>query len=133
MNARWAVHWAECVGSNPERIAKLDDQNPFANLATSKKPKDSSAAARESEEGGKLQTAIRATLATLESNGRYMDRNTFEADVTRAAKRLAASPMPRDTRLSAHCARGARAERAEGPPSAGCRASPEGYAQRTEK
>jgi len=56
---RWAVHWAECVGSNPERIAKLDDQNPFANLATSKKRKDSSAAAREIEEGGKLQTAIR--------------------------------------------------------------------------
>ena len=70
-----------------ERIAKLDEQTAFANLATSKKRKDTAAAEREIAEGGKQQEAIRAVLATLEGNGRYMDREAFEADVMKAAKR----------------------------------------------
>jgi type I restriction enzyme M protein len=57
-----------------ERIAKLDEQSAFANLATSKKRKNDKAAAREIEEGRSLQDAIRAALTTLEANGRYMDR-----------------------------------------------------------
>ena len=73
--------------ATPERIAKLDEQTAFANLATSKKRKDTAAAEREIAEGGKQQEAIRALLATLEGNGRYMDREGFEADVTKAAKR----------------------------------------------
>ena len=73
--------------ATPERIANLDDQTAFANLATSKKRKDVAAAEREIEEGRRLQDAIRAVLATLEGNGRYMDRAAFEADVTNAAKR----------------------------------------------
>ena len=73
--------------ATPERIAKLDEQTAFANLATSKKRKDMAAAAREIAEGGKQQDAIRAVLATLEGNGRYMDRGAFEADVMKAAKR----------------------------------------------
>ena len=40
-----------------------------------------------SRRGGKQQEAIRAVLATLEGNGRYMDREAFEADVMKAAKR----------------------------------------------
>ena len=55
----------------PQRIAKLDNQTAFTNLAPSKKRKD----------------AIRAVLATLEGNGRYLDRAEFEADVMKAAKR----------------------------------------------
>ena len=70
----------------PERIAKLEDQTAFANLATSKKRKDAVAAEREIEEGRKLQDAIRAVLATLEGNGRYMDRQALEADAMKAAK-----------------------------------------------
>lgn len=70
-----------------ERIARLDDQTAFANLATSKKRKNDSAAAREIEEGRALQDAIRAALATLEGKGRYMDREAFEADLTEAARR----------------------------------------------
>ena len=73
--------------ATPERIARLDEQTAFTNLATSKKRKNEAAAAREIEEGGALQEAIRAVLATLEGKGRYMDREAFEADVTKAAKR----------------------------------------------
>ena len=73
--------------ATPERIAKLEDQTAFANLASSKKRKDRAAAEREIAEGRKQQEAIRAVLATLESNGRYMDREAFEADVMKAAKR----------------------------------------------
>ena len=71
----------------PERIAKLDNQTAFTNLATSKRRKDAAAAKREIEEGRKRQDAICAALATLEGNGRYLDRAEFEADVMKAAKR----------------------------------------------
>ncbi len=71
-----------------ERIVRLNDQAAFANLATSKKRKDAAAAERDIEEGRKQQDAIRAMLATLEGNGRYMDRKVFEADVMKAAKRI---------------------------------------------
>ncbi len=71
----------------PERIAKLDNQTAFTNLATSKKRKDAAAAKCEIEEGRKQQEAIRAVLATLEGNGCYLDRAEFEADVMKAAKR----------------------------------------------
>lgn len=73
--------------ATPKRIAKLDDQTAFSNLATSKKRKDIAAAENEIEEGRKEQVAIRAVLATLEGNGRYMDREVFEADMMKAAKR----------------------------------------------
>ncbi|TCT18225.1 N-6 DNA methylase [Thiobaca trueperi] len=73
--------------ATPERIARLDDQSAFANLATSKKRKDAAAAEREIEEGQALQDAIRDLLATLEGKGRYLDRAAFEADLTQAAKR----------------------------------------------
>ena len=73
--------------ATPERIAKLDVQTAFVNLATSKKRKDKAAAERESAEGRKQQEAIRVMLAKLEGKGRYMDREAFEADVVKAAKR----------------------------------------------
>ena len=72
--------------ATPERIAKLEDQTAFANLAKSRKRKDTAAAEREIEEGRKKQDAIRAVLATLEGNGRYIDRAVFEADVIKAAR-----------------------------------------------
>ena len=72
--------------ATPERIAKLDEQSAFSNLATSKKRKDIAAAESEIEEGRKQQDAICNLLATLEGNGRYLDREAFEADVTKAAK-----------------------------------------------
>ena len=72
--------------ATPERIAKLDDLTAFTNLAASKKRKDAAAAEREIEDGRKQQDAIRAVLATLEGNGRYMDRAAFEDDVMKAAR-----------------------------------------------
>ncbi len=69
-----------------ERIARLDEQTAFANLATSKKRKDQAAADREIEVGRTLQAEIRDMLATLTVNGRYRDRATFEKDLSAAAK-----------------------------------------------
>ena len=73
--------------ATPRRIAKLDEQRAFASLATSKKRKNAAAAEHEIEEGRKQQAAIRAVLATLEKNGRYLDREAFEADLMNATKR----------------------------------------------
>jgi len=73
--------------ATPERIARLDNQTAFTNLATSKKRKDATAAKCEIEEGRKQQAVIRGVLATLEGNGCYRDRAVFEADMMKAAKR----------------------------------------------
>ena len=71
--------------ATPERIARLDNQTAFTNLATSKKQKDAAAAQHEIAEGQKQQEAIRAVLATFKGKGRYWDRAVFEADVVQAA------------------------------------------------
>lgn len=71
----------------PERIARLDEQSAFANLASSKKHKDPKAALQEVAEGQALQQAIRALLATLAGKGRYTDRALFDADLMKAAKK----------------------------------------------
>jgi type I restriction enzyme M protein len=72
--------------ATPERIARLDNQTAFANLAVSKKRKDKALAEREEAQGREQQEAIRALLATLESKGRYMDRAKLDADLSRGAK-----------------------------------------------
>ena len=71
----------------PQRIAKLDEQTAFANLALSKKRKDTAAAGRDIAAGRQQQEAIRAMLATLEGNGLYMDREALEADMMKGAVR----------------------------------------------
>jgi type I restriction enzyme M protein len=73
--------------ATPERIGRLDEQTAFANLATSKKRTNTAAAEREIEEGRRLQDHLRTLLTSLAPKGRYMDREVFEADVKRAAKR----------------------------------------------
>ncbi|ABE50869.1 type I restriction-modification system subunit M [Methylobacillus flagellatus] len=72
--------------ASAERIARLDAQSAFANLATSKKRKDDKAAAREIAAGREQQDAIRNLLVSLEAKGRYRDRKVFEADLDKAAK-----------------------------------------------
>ncbi|RUU51575.1 SAM-dependent DNA methyltransferase, partial [Mesorhizobium sp. M7A.T.Ca.TU.009.01.1.1] len=52
--------------ATPARIARLEYQSVFANLATSKKRKDDKAAMREIAEGRTIQDAIRSALTTLE-------------------------------------------------------------------
>ncbi len=74
--------------ATPERIAKLDEQAAFANLAKPKKRKDATAAQRENEEGREKQGAIRAMLSALEGNGRYMDHAVFEDELAKAAERV---------------------------------------------
>ena len=71
--------------ATPERIARLDEQTAFKNLAKPKKRKNLSAVEHEITEGRKRQDAIRDVLATLEGNGRYMGKDEFEADVMMAA------------------------------------------------
>jgi type I restriction enzyme M protein len=73
--------------ARPERIAWLDKETAFANLATSKKRANTAAAEREIEEGRRLQDHFRTLLASLSINGQYLDRAAFAADVKRAAKR----------------------------------------------
>ena len=98
--------------ATPERIAKLDEQTAFANLAKSKKRKDAAVAEREIEEGQEKQTAIRAMLATLEDNGRYMDRAVFEADMVTAA-RLVRIKIPAPIKKAVFAALGERDQEAE--------------------
>lgn len=95
-----------------ERIAKLDDQTAFSNLATSKKRKNEAAAAREIEEGRKLQEAIRALLATLRDKGRYMDRAAFDADMMFAAKKVGVK-IPAPIKKAIFVALGERDPKAE--------------------
>ena len=72
--------------ATPERIAKLDEQTAFTNLATSKKRKDTEVAKQEIAEGEALQVSIRSLLATMQSSGCYIDRNAFDEALTEAAK-----------------------------------------------
>lgn len=74
--------------ATPERIARLDEQSAFANLAVSQKRKDAAAAAQEEAEGREEQKVYRDICALLADKGRYMDRDTFEADLDLAAKRF---------------------------------------------
>ena len=93
--------------ATPERIAKLDEQTAFANLAASKKRKDTATVAREIAEGREQQEAIRAVLAALEGSGRYMDREAFEADVMKGATR-AGLKIPAPIRKAIFAALGER-------------------------
>ena len=98
--------------ASPERIARLDRQTAFTNLAISKKWKDAAAAKLEIESGRKQQDAIRAVLATLEGNGRYMDRAVFEADMMKAAKR-SGKKVPATIKRAVFAALGERDQNAE--------------------
>jgi len=69
-----------------ERIALLDEQSGFANLASSKKRKDAAASRAEIAEGQALQQAIRAALQGLDSAALYRSRPQFEQALDRALK-----------------------------------------------
>ena len=98
--------------ASPERIARLDEESAFANLASSKKRKDDSAAKKEIAEGQAQQDAIRTLLATLEGKGRYMDRKAFEADLDKAAKK-AGGKLPAPIKKAIFAALGERDPEAE--------------------
>jgi type I restriction enzyme M protein len=61
-----------------ERIARLDAQSAFANLASSKKRKDDAAYRAEVAAGEAQQAAIKAALQSVEGNTLYRNRDVFE-------------------------------------------------------
>ena len=80
--------------ASAERIARLDDQRAFANLASSKKKK--TADIKKGEQAGRAQQdAIRKLLATLQST-RFTEREVFGtqlADTARGADLKLAGPI----------------------------------------
>ena len=98
--------------ATPERIARLDEQSAFINLAVSKKRKNANAAEAEEAAGREEQQAIRDLLATLAGNGRYMDRDRFEADLEAAAKK-AKRKLPASIKKAIFAALGERDPKAE--------------------
>jgi type I restriction enzyme M protein len=73
--------------ASAERIARLDEQGAFANLASSKKRKDDAAYRKEVAEGEKTQAGIKKVLQQLNSKTRYRNRPDFEAVLDAAMKK----------------------------------------------
>jgi type I restriction enzyme M protein len=73
--------------ASSQRIARLEEQTAFANLAVSKKRQDSKAHQSEVAEGERLQASIRALLATLGGEGLIHDRVVFEGRLAEAASK----------------------------------------------
>ena len=72
--------------ADTERIARLDAQTAFRNLAVSRKRKHAAEIEREKAAGRDQQAAIRSLLNGLDADKCYMDRAEFDNDVTRPAK-----------------------------------------------
>ncbi|MCL2656916.1 MAG: type I restriction-modification system subunit M [Betaproteobacteria bacterium] len=74
--------------ATPERIARLDEQSAFINLAVSKKRKDAQAAEAEEAAGRAEQQAIRDLLATL------APKAPLAPDVDKGSARALEAPRP---------------------------------------
>lgn len=74
--------------ASAERIAKLDEQSAFVNLASSKKRKDDAAYRAEVAAGQETQAAIKAALQGMDSEALYRNRPAFEAVLEAALKKL---------------------------------------------
>jgi type I restriction enzyme M protein len=70
--------------ASPDRIARLDEQSAFSNLAVSKK-KNAKEKAKEETEGRKEQEVIRKMVATLPGT-LFKDRPAFERALDKATK-----------------------------------------------
>lgn len=73
--------------ASAERIAKLDEQSAFVNLASSKKRKDDAAYRAEVTAGQGTQAAIKAVLQDMDSETLYRNRPAFEAVLEAALKK----------------------------------------------
>ncbi|MXY24035.1 MAG: SAM-dependent DNA methyltransferase [Acidobacteria bacterium] len=95
--------------ANSERIARVDDQSAFANLAVSRKKGD--AKARDEQDGRQQQDAIRALLRSLPDK-LFLDRADFNEELSRAARdaELKLAAPIRKAILSALSERNAKAE-----------------------
>ncbi len=74
--------------ASAERIAKLDEQSAFVNLASSKKRKDDAAYRAEIAAGQETQAAIKAALQGMDSETLYRNRPAFEAVLEAVLKKL---------------------------------------------
>ena len=70
--------------ASPERIARLDDQRAFANLAVSRKR--GAAKAQDEAAGREQQAAIRALVRSLPDK-LFLDRAVFESELSQAARK----------------------------------------------
>ena len=70
-----------------ERVARLEETKPFANLSTSKKRKDTKAAKTEIDAGRKKQEEILAALETLAPLAVVKDRAEFSKQMKAAFKK----------------------------------------------
>ncbi len=95
--------------ASADRLARLEDQAAFQNLASSRK-KDPQAKAREEEQGRAQQEAIRALLRTLDDT-LYTDRRLFDQALSRAAHE-AGIPLSAPLRKAIYAALGERDESA---------------------
>ncbi len=73
--------------ASAERIAKLDEQSAFVNLASSKKRKDDAAYREEVAAGQETQAAIKAALQGMDSETLYPNRPAFEVVLEAALKK----------------------------------------------
>lgn len=73
--------------TSAERIAKLDEQSAFVNLASSKKRKDDVAYRAEISAGQETQAAIKAALQGMGSETLYRNRPAFEEVLEAALKK----------------------------------------------
>jgi type I restriction enzyme M protein len=96
--------------ATPERIARLEEESAFRNLAVSKK-KNPKEKAKEEAEGRKEQEAIRKMLATLPTT-LFKDRTVFDAALEKAAK-AAGLKLPAPVRKAILSALSERDETAE--------------------
>lgn len=73
--------------ASAERIARLDEQSAFVNLASSKKRKDDAAYRAEIAAGQETQAAIKAALQGMDSHTLYRARPAFESVLEAALKK----------------------------------------------
>ena len=83
-----------------ERLARLAEATAFANLATSKKRKDTQAAQAEIAAGKRQQEEVLAALRTLPAGRVWKNRDAFLAEL-RAAFKGALHGLPKSTLLKA--------------------------------
>ncbi|MFZ1548536.1 MAG: class I SAM-dependent DNA methyltransferase [Candidatus Nitrotoga sp.] len=73
--------------ASAERIARLDEQSAFVNLASSKKRKDDAAYRAEVAEGEHTQAALKAALQAMDGAMIYRNRPKFETALDAALKK----------------------------------------------
>lgn len=71
-----------------ERIAKLDEQSAFVNLASSRKRKDEAAYREAIAAGQETQTVIKAALMGMNSETLYRSRSVFETALEEVFKKV---------------------------------------------